>query len=400
MSTALRIFSALIVATAIVPSATLRASEPDPLSGQGSTATAKQSNQQGSLVTEAQKVAIRFSDIPKLNGEYRVNADDTINIPGLGRVTVAGMSFAQLDKALAEKVASISGREVFVTSEVVEYRPIFITGQVARPGPWPWQPGLTVGQAIAAAGGVNQSDEASIRRRKARAEQASVLAALARARAEQRALDQIPVPNELLVILGQTEAKKIVGAQTDLMMNRRNALKNQLGAIELGKKLSNQELESLQVQRSKLDDQLRLRRKQSEKIQLLLEQKLTVVDRALEESIKVSDLEEKHANLTVGIARVQATIAAFDRDALNAADTRKADIDAEVIRLERELAQVAAELNLRADQMEQSASVAPGNGDNRYVITRRVEGATKAFPVNESSALLVGDILTATQERP
>ena len=37
--------------------------------------------------------------------------------------------------------------------EVIEYRPIFVLGEVAKPGQFPYQPGMTVVTAVAVAGG-------------------------------------------------------------------------------------------------------------------------------------------------------------------------------------------------------------------------------------------------------
>ncbi len=170
-------------------------------------------------------------------------------------------------------------------------------------------------------------------------------------------------------------------------------MQKQLESLAGGKALANEELEGLRVQRSKLDDQLQLRRKQRERIQSLLDQKLTVVDRALEENIKVSDLEEKYANLSVAIARVQATVSNFDRDALNLAAARKSEVDTEIIRVERELAQTRAVLNvIKAPDQEQELSI-------RYSISRRSKGnEVKLIEANASSLLMPGDLLAVIQD--
>jgi hypothetical protein len=176
------------------------------------------------------------------------------------------------------------------------------------------------------------------------------------------------------------------------MHNRRISLQKQIDSLAVGKNLAHQELEGLRIQRSKLDDQLQLRRKQREKIQSLLDKKLTVADRALEEDIKVSDLEEKSANISVAIARVQATITNFERDALNLAEARKSEVDTEIIRLERELAQTRAILNVIKDpDQEQEPSV-------RFLISRRGKGnAFKLMEAERSSSLMPGDLLSVTQ---
>jgi multidrug efflux pump subunit AcrA (membrane-fusion protein) len=170
-------------------------------------------------------------------------------------------------------------------------------------------------------------------------------------------------------------------------------MQKQLDALAVGKTLANEELSALRLQRQRLDNQLQLRRKQREKIQSLLDQKLTVADRALEEDIKVSDLEEKSANISVAIARVQATITNFDREALTLAEARKSDIDTEIIRLERELAQTRAVLNvLRSADQEQEPSI-------RYSISRRGRGnEAQLIDAGPSSLLMPGDLLAVAQD--
>ncbi len=346
-------------------------------------------------VTDAQKLSLKFSDIPRLNGEYRVNADQTVTIPGLGRVSIAGLTISQFEALLTERATGIAGRDVFVTVEVSEYRPIFITGNVPRFGPLPWQPGLTVEQAIAAVGGIAQLQAADslIQRRRAELDEQRLVAAMSRLKAEQQGAERIDPPDELIKLAGDSEAQKLMGAQLTLMENRRTSMQKQLESLAGGKALANEELEGLRVQRSKLDDQLQLRRKQRERIQSLLDQKLTVVDRALEENIKVSDLEEKYANLSVAIARVQATVSNFDRDALNLAAARKSEVDTEIIRVERELAQTRAVLNvIKAPDQEQELSI-------RYSISRRSKGnEVKLIEANASSLLMPGDLLAVIQD--
>ena len=272
---------------------------------------------------------------------------------------------------------------------------IFITGNVPRFGPLPWQPGLTVEQAIAAVGGIAQLQAADslIQRRRAELDEQRLVAAMSRLKAEQQGAERIEPPDELIKLAGNSEAQKLMGAQLTLMENRRTSMQKQLESLAGGKALANEELEGLRVQRSKLDDQLQLRRKQRERIQSLLDQKLTVVDRALEENIKVSDLEEKYANLSVAIARVQATVSNFDRDALNLADARKSEVDTEIIRVERELAQTRAVLNvIKAPDQEQELSI-------RYSISRRSKGSeVKLIEANASSLLMPGDLLAVIQD--
>ncbi|MDE2333808.1 MAG: polysaccharide export protein [Rhodospirillales bacterium] len=85
---------------------------------------------------------------------FRVNAEGNISVPLLGDVHAAGLTTDQL----ATEVSHIlSQRDLMkgavIAVEVVAYRPVFVLGEVNKPGPYPYQPGMTVQQAAAMAGG-------------------------------------------------------------------------------------------------------------------------------------------------------------------------------------------------------------------------------------------------------
>lgn len=85
---------------------------------------------------------------------FRVNAEGNISVPLLGDVHAAGLTTDQL---ASEVSRTLTRRDLMkgavIAVEVVAYRPIFVLGEVNRPGPYPYQPGMTVQQAAALAGG-------------------------------------------------------------------------------------------------------------------------------------------------------------------------------------------------------------------------------------------------------
>ena len=89
-----------------------------------------------------------------LTGEFRVNDSGSIALPLLGPIRSAGQTPAELEKSVmsALKRANLL-RNPSVSVEVVTYRPIFVLGEVNRPGQYPYQPGMTVVTAAAVAGG-------------------------------------------------------------------------------------------------------------------------------------------------------------------------------------------------------------------------------------------------------
>lgn len=99
-------------------------------------------------------VEISVFGVPDLKRRAIVNIDGDVSVPLLGSVRVAGLTLQllreKLESALAEKNIV---RTPNVIVDLVELRPFFINGDVAKPGQHPYQPNLTARRAIAIAGG-------------------------------------------------------------------------------------------------------------------------------------------------------------------------------------------------------------------------------------------------------
>ncbi len=90
----------------------------------------------------------------QLTGEFRVSASGDIALPLLGTVHAGGLTPRQLEDRVATLLAqSRLFKSPSVSVEVVAYRPIFVLGEINRPGQYPYQPGMTVLTAVAVAGG-------------------------------------------------------------------------------------------------------------------------------------------------------------------------------------------------------------------------------------------------------
>ncbi len=96
---------------------------------------------------------ITFGD-EQMTGEFRVKDDGEIALPLLGAVKAAGLTTTQLQNEVVNALVSKNlYKNPSVSVEVTAYRPVFVLGEVARPGQFPYQPGMTVVTAVAIAGG-------------------------------------------------------------------------------------------------------------------------------------------------------------------------------------------------------------------------------------------------------
>ena len=112
-------------------------------------------------------IEISVARLPELKQRAPVQIDGTITYPLLGTIPVADLSPAELQAKVRAMLAAkafqqrtTDGRENLVTIQadevtatIVEYGPIYVDGDVSKPGALVYRPQLTVRQAIALAGG-------------------------------------------------------------------------------------------------------------------------------------------------------------------------------------------------------------------------------------------------------
>ncbi|MGQ0458022.1 MAG: polysaccharide biosynthesis/export family protein [Hyphomicrobium sp.] len=368
-------------------------------------------------LSNAERITVKSSGVSDIAGEYRISSSYTISIPIIGRVNVRDMSVAALEQNLSDRASKISGRDAYVTVEIVEYRPIFITGLVARPGAAPWKPGMTIIQAIATSGGVfrAQADAAAgggagmgveveaTRLRRATAEQKRALAALARLYAERDNADHIEVPERLIRLVGKPEAEQLIAAQVSLFQSRKTAYETLLASLEREDALAKNELEGLSKQVSRVADQLSLRTKILQDVETLQAKGLTRADRSLEERSRIAELQDRETSVTVSMARMNSMVAARSREIIKLKQDRRADIDTEIGRLERDVNLLdidieAAQSAYRRMTGRGLTTVAdmggPGGAQEVvYDVIRRENGEQKVIQSKQFSALLPGDIV-------
>ncbi|WP_249130345.1 polysaccharide biosynthesis/export family protein [Bradyrhizobium sp. AUGA SZCCT0283] len=110
---------------------------------------------------------VAVAGVPELRNRVAVQMDGNISLPFGGTLPVAGLHVpqirAKIGAALASKVfrrRTPDGREVVividadeVTTIVAEYRPVYVNGDVSKPGEYPYRPATTARQLVAVAGG-------------------------------------------------------------------------------------------------------------------------------------------------------------------------------------------------------------------------------------------------------
>ena len=116
----------------------------------------------GYRIQPGDELAITVLEDDTLNRQLLVLPDGTISVPLAGTVRAGGRSVESVEAAIADQLASNFAvrPSVFVSVVTVDETygtfPIFVMGQVATPGMVEVEPGTTLLQAIALAGGLDR----------------------------------------------------------------------------------------------------------------------------------------------------------------------------------------------------------------------------------------------------
>ena len=104
-------------------------------------------------LASADKVRIAVFGEDALSGEFVINAEGKVALPLIGEIQAAGLTVAQLQDAVTQALRQGYLNQPRVTAQVLTYRPIYILGEVNRPGEYPYVPDLTALNAVATAQG-------------------------------------------------------------------------------------------------------------------------------------------------------------------------------------------------------------------------------------------------------
>ncbi len=99
------------------------------------------------------KLRVTVFGHPDLSGEFEVDGTGQISLPLIGQKKALGLSTSMLEQSITETLSGGYILDPRVSVEVINYRPFYILGEVGKPGEYPYTNGLTVQNAVAAAGG-------------------------------------------------------------------------------------------------------------------------------------------------------------------------------------------------------------------------------------------------------
>jgi polysaccharide biosynthesis/export protein len=368
-------------------------------------------------------IEIAVARIPDLRQRVPVQLDGSIAFPMLGNLLVVGLTPSEaqtkIQVVLATKVfrlRSSDGRETDtsidhdeVTATVVQFKPIYVNGDVAKPGEYAYRPQITVRQAVALSGGYElmryRTTNPILDSADLRAEYETLWTQFAKEQAhvwrlkaelgEEKDLDQstlrdLPVARSTITELLGLEAAQLKARQTDLAREKAYLQHAITQGAEQIRVLSEQQKE---------DDQGAVA--DSEELQRTID----LYGKGSLPSPRVAD--SRRAVLLSSTRRLQTMAqlmqikqqqSGFSRQVEKLDDQRRIDLLRERQDAEMKLSEIRAKLQSTAEKLQytsiaKSQLIRGGGNQPEIIIVRTGDKGRERVAVNEETELEPGDVV-------
>lgn len=340
-----------------------------------------------------------------LKGEYDVGADGSIAMPLLGTLKASGLTTAQLADAISSDLQSrlkLSIRPE-ASIDIVRYRPFYILGDVNKPGSYPYQPGLTVLQAIGVAGGRYRVNDPSLvltatgDLRVNRLDYNQLLAQQARLRAEIDDATTVTLPPELQRLQTDPGVAQLIQREQAIFVAHRNAWVSETDALNQLKEMLNGEVTSLQSKMKNMDQQLGLMNQELSSTANLVQRGLAVAPRVYELRQTELETQGRRLDLDTAMLRAKEDVAKADQALVelrnkthNAAETDLAEVEQ---KLRETSARIGNEMMIADHETKLSANSAGEEQPAMSVILRKSGGKAERLQGDENTTVEPGDTI-------
>ena len=343
--------------------------------------------------------------------EVAVDDRGSIALPLLGDVRARGLTAAALSQNIRQ---AYQQRKLildpYVKVEIGQYRPFFISGAVAHPGSYPFQPGITVRHALALAGGFRPTTAGetvpALQIADLRSERANLMieeyrlkVRLARLNAESKLVDSFAIPTDPPAELGQGLIDEIIGTEKAQLKARLAAFRDDVSYLEASLARLKKEAETLAGAKDERQQTLKSQLEELEAVRTLRQKGLIT-------NTNVMALERAQNNYRLDLAQFEMQQTRLQQDLLNMeSELRKKHQDHEFQLIsdtqetQVQLAKLASQLRYLSDKLlfvfeyGEHRTIEELQGSVRILIFRRGQKTGQEVAADEDTDVNAGDVI-------
>jgi protein involved in polysaccharide export with SLBB domain len=370
----------------------------------------------------ADRVKIKVQEWPYLDGEYAVTPDGVVALPLIGNINVVGRQLNDLADEISDRLQrrTAGSERVLAAVEIAQYRPFAITGDVQRPGEFPYRPGLTVLQAVSIAGGYYRPELGLLRlgrdvvthRGELRAQSTKLNRLLAREARLSATLDgrqDISFPPELMKMKDDLTISTIMKNEQAALALANEVKRSEQASYENIKTLYNNEIETLH-------GQIKALTQETDSIETQLKEMRSMAARGLALSPTMFALERslgqarsQQMNAETSIVRAQESIILAEQKVVQAQEDRGRLDRKDLQQTRDDIAEARAKIATETQLLHEAQTSAPAEARERFsqdgdrqdfTILRRNGDTMRTLVADETTLVEPDDIIKIPSVRP
>jgi polysaccharide biosynthesis/export protein len=344
----------------------------------------------------------------ELSGDFIVDGTGEILLPLAGSVSVAGLTVAEAQKLIQERFADGVLVQPAVSVRILEYRPIFVTGDVRRPGSYQFMFGGTVRAAIATAGGAGQALEQSLsvavsdfitaeeRVRQLEADQVSMLVRKTRLEAQRDRREDFVMPLLIGLDVRNVDFDRAYSAENDTFLRLTDIYHGQLEALQKQRPRVEAEIEAVTDQIAQQNKRLDIVSGHLADLEPLFRKGIIRKEQVLNQEIEKTLVQTQLSNSQAQVARLGQTMGELDAKVADLKAAYVRQVLGELQEISQRLRGIEMTLGparkLR-DVKAEAASRETGLPDYTISISRADEGRMVSFDATDETTLEPGDVI-------
>lgn len=370
-------------------------------------------------------VELSVVGLPEMRQRSQVGPDGQVSLPLVGAIQAADLPLTQLRAKIQELIArkavrqrTDGGRELPVVIEpdevtliIAEYRPVYVNGDVSKPGEVPFRSDMTVRQAVALAGGYDvmrfrinnpfiQAADLESELKTLAADHTRQQTRIVRLEAELRKAPEMPVQSAgLKVAVAPSLVAQIRDLETEQFKLRAADLARERASLQTLIRFGEVELLSLNVQREREAEGAKVDEEDLKRIGGLFDKGNVPITRLTDTRRIVLLSSTRLLQTSVQIERVRREREIDLRKLQKLDDDRRLEVARDLQDARIQLASLGAKIDATSDKLLYTATVRSqlvrGTGGRpQIVIVRRQEGGQhRSLAAGEDAALLPGDVV-------
>ena len=360
------------------------------------------------------RLTIVVYDQPQLSGQFIVDGGGGILLPLAGAVSLSGLTLAEAQKRIQDQFADGVLVQPAVSVRITDYRPIFVTGNVRKPGSYRFIIGQSVKAAVAAAGGEGEPIEfnfnsamsdfitAEQRVRQLEGEHTYLLMRKERLEAQRDGHHDFVMPMLVGMTGRNVDFDLAYSAENDTFSRLAEMYRVQIQALQSQRPRIEAEVKAVTNQIEKQNERLNIVNGRLTDLEGLFSKGLLRKEVLLNQQIEKSLVEGQISNLEAQVARLRQNMGDLDVKLGDVQSVYGRQTLTELQDTAQRLREIETSLGPARRLLEVKARAAGNDADDaEYIIriSRVRDGVLVSFDATEEAMLSPGDVVEVKLKR-